>query len=129
MSQKRHPEDCKARSEGSRSKDKRPKFSFKEVVLKVMNLRKVQCYMEPILEPVIRRVILPQTLCLTVLPQRFEIQIFCSGANAMVSTVVRWPAWQADVELLDAPCSQGTIPSPIITWPRVSLTSSDYTRP
>ncbi|KAI8528999.1 hypothetical protein RHMOL_Rhmol12G0191800 [Rhododendron molle] len=58
MSQKRQQEDGKARAEGSRPDDKRRKRrSFKNVVLEVMNMRKVQRYMEPVLEPLIRQVV------------------------------------------------------------------------
>lgn len=58
MSHKRQQEEGKARAESSRPDDKRRKFrSFKNVVLEVMNMRKVQRYMEPVLEPLIRTVV------------------------------------------------------------------------
>ncbi|KAG5522892.1 hypothetical protein RHGRI_034890 [Rhododendron griersonianum] len=58
MSQKRQQEDGKARAESGRPDDKRRKRrSFKNVVLEVMNMRKVQRYMEPVLEPLIRQVV------------------------------------------------------------------------
>ncbi|KAI8018409.1 Calmodulin-binding protein 60 A [Camellia lanceoleosa] len=58
MSQKRQQEDSKGRSEGNGSDEKRRKHpSFRSVVLEVMNLRKVQRYMEPVLEPLIRKVV------------------------------------------------------------------------
>ncbi|KAK6123411.1 hypothetical protein DH2020_042834 [Rehmannia glutinosa] len=54
MSQKRQQ-----REEGTSFDDKRPKKSpsFKSVVLEVMNLCKLQNLMEPVLEPLIRRVV------------------------------------------------------------------------
>lgn len=58
MSQKRHPEDGKARMDGgSTSEDKRRKPAFTNVVLEVMKMRSVQHLLEPILEPLIRRVV------------------------------------------------------------------------
>ncbi|XAR72649.1 hypothetical protein NMG60_11019364 [Bertholletia excelsa] len=58
MSQKRQQEDGKAWSEGSGYEDRRSKrMSLRNVVLEVMCLRKVQLYMEPVLEPLVRRVV------------------------------------------------------------------------
>uniref|UniRef100_A0A5B7ACG9 Calmodulin-binding protein 60 A n=1 Tax=Davidia involucrata TaxID=16924 RepID=A0A5B7ACG9_DAVIN len=55
MSQKRHQEDGKARSEGNNSEDKRRRKvpSLRNVVLEVMRVRNVQ----HVLEPLIRRVV------------------------------------------------------------------------
>ncbi|KAL6973284.1 hypothetical protein U1Q18_027464 [Sarracenia purpurea var. burkii] len=58
MSQKRQQEDGKTQLESNRPEDKRRKRrSFRNVVLEVMSLRKVQRYMEPVMEPLIRRVV------------------------------------------------------------------------
>ncbi|KAL2539518.1 Calmodulin-binding protein 60 A [Abeliophyllum distichum] len=60
MSQKRHQEeDAKPRLEGTPFEDKRRRRapSFRSVVLKVMNLQRLQHLMEPVLEPLIRRVV------------------------------------------------------------------------
>lgn len=58
MSQKRHPEDGKARSDGTTPEDKRRRVpGFRNVVLEVMRMRSVQHLLEPILEPLIRRVV------------------------------------------------------------------------
>jgi len=54
MSHKRQPDDFKANP----SHDKRRKLpSLKNVILEVMSLRKVQLCMEPVLEPLIRKVV------------------------------------------------------------------------
>nr|GMC56284.1 calmodulin-binding protein 60 A-like isoform X1 [Ipomoea batatas] len=60
MSQKRQPEeDYKPLPDGGLSDDKRRRKipSLKSVVLEVMNMRKMQTFMEPVLEPLIRRVV------------------------------------------------------------------------
>ncbi|XP_019152807.1 PREDICTED: calmodulin-binding protein 60 A-like isoform X2 [Ipomoea nil] len=60
MSQKRQPEeDYKSLPDGGLSDDKRRRKipSLKSVVLEVMNMRKMQTFMEPVLEPLIRRVV------------------------------------------------------------------------
>ncbi|KAH7528512.1 hypothetical protein FEM48_Zijuj05G0080000 [Ziziphus jujuba var. spinosa] len=59
MSQKRHPEDGRAhRPEGNTPEDKRRKVpAFTNVVLDVMKLHSVQHLLEPILEPLIRKVV------------------------------------------------------------------------
>ncbi|XP_031277348.1 calmodulin-binding protein 60 A isoform X1 [Pistacia vera] len=58
MSQKRQQEDGKAKAEGTRPEDKRRKFfTFRSAVQEVMNRQTVQHYLEPVLEPLIRRVV------------------------------------------------------------------------
>ncbi|KAG5536815.1 hypothetical protein RHGRI_024295 [Rhododendron griersonianum] len=59
MTQKRQQQDdCRAPSDGNRSEDKRRKLpSLRNVILEVMSLRKVQLCVEPVLEPLIRRVV------------------------------------------------------------------------
>ncbi|KAF7134686.1 hypothetical protein RHSIM_Rhsim08G0168400 [Rhododendron simsii] len=59
MPQKRQQQDdCKAPSDGNPSEDKRRKLpSLRNVILEVMSLRKVQLCVEPVLEPLIRRVV------------------------------------------------------------------------
>ncbi|KAI8543578.1 hypothetical protein RHMOL_Rhmol08G0229600 [Rhododendron molle] len=59
MPQKRQQQDdCKAPSDGKPSEDKRRKLpSLRNVILEVMSLRKVQLCVEPVLEPLIRRVV------------------------------------------------------------------------
>lgn len=59
MSQKRHAEDGKARSEGGCPEDKKRKVpSLKNAILEVMKMQSsVQHLMEPILEPLIRKVV------------------------------------------------------------------------
>ncbi|XP_058227662.1 calmodulin-binding protein 60 A-like [Rhododendron vialii] len=59
MPQKRQQQnDCKAPSDGNPSEDKRRKLpSLRNVILEVMSLRKVQLCVEPVLEPLIRKVV------------------------------------------------------------------------
>ncbi|CAL0330151.1 unnamed protein product [Lupinus luteus] len=59
MSNKRGPEDAKSKSEsGASSDDKRRKPpAFSSVVLEVMKLQSVRNLLEPILEPLVRRVV------------------------------------------------------------------------
>ncbi|XP_059640854.1 calmodulin-binding protein 60 A [Cornus florida] len=58
MSQKRQQEDGKARVEGNGAEDNRRKVpKFCNVVREVIKLRKVQDFMEPVLEPLIRKVV------------------------------------------------------------------------
>ncbi|XP_021615556.1 calmodulin-binding protein 60 A isoform X3 [Manihot esculenta] len=59
MSQKRHlePEDPKSRSEVNSPEEKRRRFDFKNVVQDVIKMQSVQHLLEPVLEPLIRRVI------------------------------------------------------------------------
>ncbi|KAL3716912.1 hypothetical protein ACJRO7_008485 [Eucalyptus globulus] len=58
MSQKRQQEDGKARSDGSFPDDKRRRIpTLKNVVLEVMKMQPVQHLLEPILEPLIRKVV------------------------------------------------------------------------
>ncbi|XP_059442348.1 calmodulin-binding protein 60 A isoform X1 [Corylus avellana] len=58
MSQKRQQEDVKAHPEGSGSEDKRRRLpTFRNVVWEVMKMQSVQNLLEPILEPLIRRVV------------------------------------------------------------------------
>ncbi|XP_008239717.1 PREDICTED: calmodulin-binding protein 60 A [Prunus mume] len=59
MSQKRHQEDGKGRSEGTGSpEDKRRRLpTFHNAVLEMMKLNTVQHLLEPILEPLIRKVV------------------------------------------------------------------------
>ncbi|CAN8251876.1 unnamed protein product [Cochlearia groenlandica] len=55
MSQKRDFEEGKARAEGSSPEDKRRRF--KSVVQEVMRLQTVKHFLEPVLEPLIRKVV------------------------------------------------------------------------
>ncbi|KAK4800878.1 hypothetical protein SAY86_021365 [Trapa natans] len=58
MSPKRHAEDGKNRSDGGGTDDKRRRVpSFESVVVDMMKIRSVQHLLEPILEPLIRRVV------------------------------------------------------------------------
>ncbi|GMQ10335.1 hypothetical protein CsSME_00053379 [Camellia sinensis var. sinensis] len=58
MSQKRQQDDGKARSEATSSDEKRRKLpSLRNVVMEMMSLHRVQRCMEPVLEPLIRRVV------------------------------------------------------------------------
>ncbi|KAE8124168.1 hypothetical protein FH972_019075 [Carpinus fangiana] len=58
MSQKRQQEDVKAHPERSGSEDKRRRLpTFRNVVWEVMKMQSVQNLLEPILEPLIRRVV------------------------------------------------------------------------
>lgn len=60
MSQKRQPEEGKPRSEGNNPEEKRRKFHLRNVVQEVIKMKSVQSaqhILEPILEPLIRRVV------------------------------------------------------------------------
>nr|POF15738.1 calmodulin-binding protein 60 a [Quercus suber] len=58
MSQKRQQEDVKARPEGTSPEDKRRRMpTFRNVVSEVMKMQSVHHLLEPILEPLIRRVV------------------------------------------------------------------------
>ncbi|KAJ6970436.1 calmodulin-binding protein 60 A-like isoform X1 [Populus alba x Populus x berolinensis] len=58
MAQKRQPEEGKPRSDGNNSpEEKRRRFNLKSVVQDVMKIQSVQHLLEPILEPLIRRVV------------------------------------------------------------------------
>ncbi|KAJ4712268.1 Calmodulin binding protein-like [Melia azedarach] len=57
MSQKRHQEDGKARAESSPEGKRRRDLTFKNVVQEVMKIQSVQHLLEPVLEPLIRRVV------------------------------------------------------------------------
>ncbi|WCJ36033.1 Calmodulin binding protein-like [Euphorbia peplus] len=58
MSQKRHPDDPKPRSDGTIIPDhKKRRFNLKNVVQEVIKRQSVQHLLEPILEPLIRRVV------------------------------------------------------------------------
>lgn len=58
MAQKRQPEEGKPRSDGNNSpEEKRRKFNLKSVVQEVIKVQSVQHLLEPILEPLIRRVV------------------------------------------------------------------------
>ncbi|KAJ6294010.1 hypothetical protein OIU76_022148 [Salix suchowensis] len=59
MAQKRQSEEGKPRSDGNISpEEKRRKFNLKSVVQEVIKMQSVQHLLEPILEPLIRRVLL-----------------------------------------------------------------------
>ncbi|KAF5459855.1 hypothetical protein F2P56_019768 [Juglans regia] len=58
MSHKRHQEDVKARPDGSFPQDKRRRLpTLKNVVMEVMRMQSVHHLLEPILEPLIRKVV------------------------------------------------------------------------
>ncbi|GLU12222.1 hypothetical protein SLE2022_289200 [Rubroshorea leprosula] len=58
MSQKRPQEEGKARSDGNSPEDKRRRIpTFRSVVQEVMRIQSVQNFLEPVLEPLIRRVV------------------------------------------------------------------------
>lgn len=57
MSQKRQQEDGKARAENCPEDKRRKGFTFKNVVQEVMKIQSVQHFLEPVLEPLIRRVV------------------------------------------------------------------------
>ncbi|KAJ6339862.1 hypothetical protein OIU77_007746 [Salix suchowensis] len=58
MAQKRQSEEGKPRSDGNISpEEKRRKFNLKSVVQEVIKMQSVQHLLEPILEPLIRRVV------------------------------------------------------------------------
>ncbi|CAH9069600.1 unnamed protein product [Cuscuta epithymum] len=66
MSQKRQPEEAhKPSPDGEYPDDKRRRKipSLKSVVLEVMNMQKMQTFMEPVLEPLIRRVVKEEVDC------------------------------------------------------------------
>ncbi|KDO69778.1 hypothetical protein CISIN_1g0084531mg, partial [Citrus sinensis] len=55
MSQKRQQEDGKARAENCPEDKRRKGHTFKNVVQEVMKIQSVQHFLEPVLEPLIRR--------------------------------------------------------------------------
>ncbi|KAL9439259.1 hypothetical protein AB3S75_024839 [Citrus x aurantiifolia] len=57
MSQKRQQEDGKARAENCPEDKRRKGQTFKNVVQEVMKIQSVQHFLEPVLEPLIRRVV------------------------------------------------------------------------
>ncbi|KAJ4842503.1 hypothetical protein Tsubulata_041104 [Turnera subulata] len=60
MSQKRQPEEGKGRPEGNSPEEKRRRFNLRNVVqevIKMQSVQNVQHLLEPILEPLIRRVV------------------------------------------------------------------------
>ncbi|XP_048228769.1 calmodulin-binding protein 60 A isoform X3 [Ricinus communis] len=57
MSQKRQPEEAKLRSDGNSPEEKRRRFNLKNVVQEVIKMQSFQHLLEPILEPLIRRVV------------------------------------------------------------------------
>ncbi|XP_020537431.1 calmodulin-binding protein 60 A isoform X2 [Jatropha curcas] len=57
MSQKRQPEEGKPRPEGNNQDEKRRRFDLKNVVQEVIKMQSFQHLLEPVLEPLIRRVV------------------------------------------------------------------------